>query len=43
MTKAEQTALKNIDEYQEVEFIEFKKMKKCSKIIVKCLDCGTIF
>lgn len=44
MTKSEQKALRNIDDFQEVELIEFIRVnKKSEKIKVKCLNCGTIF
>lgn len=44
MTKSEQKALRNIDDFQEVELIEFIRVnKKSEKIKVKCLSCGTIF
>lgn len=43
MTKTEERVLQNIDNFQEVKFIEFIYFPKASKVRVRCLNCDTIF
>lgn len=38
MTKTEERVLQNIDNFQEVKFIEFIYFPKASKVRVRCLN-----